>query len=100
MIGRNTFSALAIVLGPPPKNWLCHPLPLFKAVSIIPNVIFELLLHAAFVANEIWGGLLEPARRCIYIIYISICRYVGHVVLALEKSDLDQVLSRKRHSSR
>ena len=27
-------------------------------------------------------------------------RYVGHVVPAIEKSDLDQVLSRKRPSSR
>ena len=26
-------------------------------------VTFELLLHAAFVADEIWGFTLEPARR-------------------------------------
>ena len=25
-------------------------------------VTFELLLHAAFVADEIWGFMLEPAR--------------------------------------
>ena len=25
-------------------------------------VTFELLLHAAFVADEIWGDMLEPAR--------------------------------------
>ena len=25
-------------------------------------VTFELLLHAAFVADEIWGGMLESAR--------------------------------------
>ena len=25
-------------------------------------VTFELLLHAAFVADEIWGYVLEPAR--------------------------------------
>ena len=30
------------------------------AVSMIPNVTFELLLHAAFVADESWGFMLEP----------------------------------------
>ena len=25
-------------------------------------VTFELLMHAAFVADEIWGFMLEPAR--------------------------------------
>ena len=70
MIGRDTFAALAPVLGPSQKkNWLCNPLPLlFMAVSMIPNtdrsmcVTFELLLHAAFVADETWGDTLEPAR--------------------------------------
>ena len=28
-------------------------------------VTFELLLHAAFVADELWGFMLEPARRYI-----------------------------------
>ena len=33
-------------------------------VSVIPKyVTFELLLHAAFVADDIWGFMLEPARR-------------------------------------
>ena len=36
--GRDTFSALAPVLGPSQKNGLCHPLPLFMAVSMIPNM--------------------------------------------------------------
>ena len=65
MIGRDTFSALAPMLGPYQKNWLCHPLPLFMAVSMITNtwyVTLELLLHAAFVADEIWGDMLTPAR--------------------------------------
>ena len=26
------------------------------------HVTFELLFHAAFVADEIWGDVLEPAR--------------------------------------
>ena len=38
VFGRDTFSALAPVLGPEQKNWLCHPLPLFMAVSMIPNM--------------------------------------------------------------
>ena len=29
---------------------------------MIPNMDFELLMHAAFVADEIWGFMLEPAR--------------------------------------
>ena len=39
------------------KNWICRPLPLFIAISmILKHVIFELLLlRAAFVAGEIWG---------------------------------------------
>ena len=69
MIGRDTFSVLLVapVLGPPQKNG-CHPLPLpFMAVSMIPNtpeyMTFELLkMHAAFVADEIWDFMLEPAR--------------------------------------
>ena len=65
MIGRDTFSALAPVL-----NWLCHPLSLFMAVSMVPNTSkymeFELLLHATFVADDIiWGDMLEPAGDCI-----------------------------------
>ena len=32
-------------------------------VSMIPKVTFELLLHAAFVADEIWVGMLERSRR-------------------------------------
>ena len=36
---------------------------MFMAVSMMPKyVIFELLLHAAFVADEIWGDVLEAAR--------------------------------------
>ena len=38
VIGRDTFSALAPVLGPWRKDWLCYPLPLFTAVSTIPNM--------------------------------------------------------------
>ena len=33
---------------------------------MIPNMDFELLMHAAFVADEIWGFMLEPARTLRY----------------------------------
>ena len=36
------------------------------AVSMIQHIAFELLrlvLYAAFVADEIWGDMLEPARN-------------------------------------
>ena len=32
-------------------------------------VTFELLMHAAFVAGEIWGFMLEPARSVFSIVY-------------------------------
>ena len=62
------------------KEWLCHPLQLFMAVSLIRNVTFELLMHAAFVADEIWGFMLEPARTSSFCLSISYrtpsrCRY-------------------------
>ena len=40
------------------------------AVSMMPNTTFELLMHAAFVADEVWGFALEPA----------LIRYVPHVL--------------------
>ena len=40
---------------------------------MIPNVTFDQLLHAAFVADEIWGFMLEPARNGNkYYIYVYI----------------------------
>ena len=38
VIGRDTLSVLAPVLGPQQKNWLYHPLPLLMAVSMVPNI--------------------------------------------------------------
>ena len=71
MIGRDTFSALTPVLGPLQKNWLCHPLPLLVAVSMIPRtskyVTFEWLLHAAFVPDKIWGYMRAPVGSTYYI---------------------------------
>ena len=34
-------------------------------------VTFELLMHAAFVADEIWGFMIEPAR--IYVFFVIPC---------------------------
>ena len=55
-------------VGPSRKELAMSPSStvLFMAVSMIPNiyiyVIFDLLLHAAFVAHEIRGDMREPAR--------------------------------------
>ena len=55
MIGRSTFSALAPVLGLQQKT-------VYGGQHDTKYVTFELLLHAAFVADEIWGFTVEPAR--------------------------------------
>ena len=34
-------------------------------------VIFDLLSHAAFVADEVWGFVLEPARTVLVYRYIN-----------------------------
>ena len=43
-----------------------------------------------------WWMTAHPTKKQAHT---YICRYVGHVVSAIEKSDLDQVMSRKRPSS-
>ena len=35
VVGRDTLSPLAPALGPQQKNWECHPLPLFMAISMV-----------------------------------------------------------------
>ena len=42
---------------------LCHPLLFLVAVSMTKYVTFDVQLRAAFVADKIWGFMLEPARR-------------------------------------
>ena len=37
---------IAPILGPEPKRWICHPVPLFMAVSMMLNIC-TLLLHTA-----------------------------------------------------
>ena len=34
-------------------------------------VTFELTMHAAFVADEIWGFILEPARTLYFVFFVS-----------------------------
>ena len=36
------------------------------------DVTFELLMHAAFVADEIWGFMPEPARMIYYVQYVFV----------------------------
>ena len=61
MIGQDTFSALAPVQG---KKMAMSPSSAVHGDQYDTKyVTFELLLHAAFVADEIWGFMLEPARR-------------------------------------
>ena len=65
MVGGDTFSPLAPVLGPDQQNGLCHPLPLFAVHGDqcdTEYVTFEQLLHAGFAADIIWGDKLGPAR--------------------------------------
>ena len=64
MIGRDTFSALAPVLHPQPKKLatLLSSTVVHGGQHDTEYVTFELLLHAPFVADKIWGFMLEPAR--------------------------------------
>ena len=51
------------------KNWLSPSSTVHGCQHDTKYVAFELLLHAAFVADEAWVDMLEPARRP-----ISTCR--------------------------
>ena len=72
MIGRDTFSVLAPVLVIEQNGYACHPLPLVHGGQHDTKYMTcELLLHAAFVADEISGFALETARTryvCTYIL--------------------------------
>ena len=62
MIGRDTLSARAPVLGPLTKKLAMSPSStVHGGQHDAKYVTFEVLLHAAFVADEIWGFMLEPA---------------------------------------
>ena len=65
------------------KKLAVSPLPLLlMAVSMIPNtecVTIELLLHAAFVADQIRGDTLEPARISTVPVYPVLWRAAGRL---------------------
>ena len=64
VIGRDTFSVLAPVLDPLTKKLAMSPSSTVHGRQHdAKHVTFELLMHAAFVADEIWGFMLEPARN-------------------------------------
>ena len=55
VIGRDTFMALAPVLGPSQKNWLCRPLPRFMAVSSIPECDIKVVTACAICSRPKLG---------------------------------------------
>ena len=61
-LSGHIFGASVSLKCPHKKNWLSHPLPLFMAASMMPNMWHSSDLHAAFVGDKIWGDVLEPAR--------------------------------------
>ena len=63
MIGRDTFSVLAPALGPLTKKLaMSPPSTVHGGQHDTKYGTFELLMHAAFVADEICSFMLEPAR--------------------------------------
>ena len=62
VIGRDTFSVLAPVLGPSQKNGYVTSSTVHGGQHDTTHVTFELLMHAAFVADKNWGFMPEPAR--------------------------------------
>ena len=63
MIGRDTFFGASA--SPRPLTflfWLSPSSNVHGGQHDTKYVKFELLMHAAFVADEIWGFVLEPAR--------------------------------------
>ena len=62
MIGWDTFSAVAPVLGPKQKLAMSPSSTVHGGQHDTKYVTFELLLRAAFLADIFWGDKLEPAR--------------------------------------
>ena len=61
-IGRDTFCALARILGPEQKMDTSPSFTVHGGAHGTKYVTFEFLLGAAFVADEIGGYMHEPAR--------------------------------------
>ena len=63
MIGRDTFSAPAPVLGPQQKKLALSPSSTVRGGQHDAKCLtFELPSHATFVTDGNWGDTLEPAR--------------------------------------
>ena len=78
MIGRHTFSSLAPVLGPQQKKAMSASFAVDGGQQDTKSVTFELLMNAAFVADAIWGFMLETA--CMYVFlwfYVVLRTYSG-----------------------
>ena len=71
MIGRDTFSALAPVLHPQPKKLatLLSSTVVHGGQHDTKYVTFDLIMNAAFVADEVRGFMLDPARICTKYLY-------------------------------
>ena len=54
-----------------PKKWLCHPLSLFMAVSMIPNMWHRVANACGIRGRRNWGFMPEPARMniCTVLLY-------------------------------
>ena len=65
VIGPDTFSGLApVLLGSSTKEMVMSPSSTVHCgQDETKYVTFKLLMHAAFVVDEIWVFLLEPARK-------------------------------------
>ena len=69
MIGRDALSVLAPVLGPEQQKLaMSASSTVHGGQRDTKHITFELLMHAAFVADEIWDFMLEPART--YFIFL------------------------------
>ena len=87
VIGRDTFSVLAAVLGPQQK-WLCHPLPLFMAVSMMLSMWYSsryCMRHSwrthfgAISLNQLEIGIshfVRNSRHELLVLYVSPMLYL------------------------
>ena len=96
MIGQDTFSALAPVQG---KKMAMSPSSAVHGDQYDTKyVTFELLLHAAFVADEIWGFTLEPTRTTVLYSY-RLVAFVARRSYQPSRND-EQLHKRHRHAAR
>ena len=84
MIGGDTFSALAPVLDPLTQKLAMSPSSTVHGGQHgTKYAAVELLLRAAFVADENWGFTLEPARRAYGRYLTNNIAHVGEIVIEI-----------------